>query len=46
MLSIVLRSDRAVQANIAIMRAFVSLREAHVHDVLITKEAPNYQAER
>ena len=22
------------------------LREAHVHDVLITKEAPNYQAER
>jgi len=28
MLSSVLRSDRAVQANIAIMRAFVSLREA------------------
>lgn len=23
-----------------------SLREAHVHDVLITKEAPNYQVER
>jgi IMP dehydrogenase len=22
------------------------LREAHVHDVLITKEAPNYQVER
>ena len=22
------------------------LKEAHVHDVLITKEAPNYQVER
>ena len=32
MLSSVLRSERAVQVNIAIMRAFVRLRHALIHD--------------
>jgi hypothetical protein len=39
MLSMVLRSPRAIQVNIEIMRAFVSLRKNGRHRLLIAKLA-------
>lgn len=38
MLSSILRSPRAVQVNIAIMRAFVQLREAALHHLELTRK--------
>jgi IMP dehydrogenase len=35
-----------LQTNVRFLRiSWAGLRESHVHDVIITKEAPNYQAE-
>jgi IMP dehydrogenase len=40
------RSIRELQQNARFMRiTAASLKESHVHDVFITKEAPNYRAE-
>jgi IMP dehydrogenase len=39
-------SIKELQAKATFMRITAAgLREAHVHDVIITKEAPNYQVE-
>jgi len=39
-------SIRELQAKATFMRITAAgLREGHVHDVIITKEAPNYQVE-
>jgi IMP dehydrogenase len=39
-------SIKALQENARFLRVTVAgLRESHVHDVIITKEAPNYRLE-
>jgi IMP dehydrogenase len=40
------RTIRELQQNSRFMRISpAGLRESHVHDVIITKEAPNYRVE-
>ena len=40
------RTIRELQQNARFMKiTAASLKESHVHDVVITKEAPNYRAE-